>query len=258
MAISTVGLFSDVPNQAPFANINSSTLNINDVPDSLNNRLFRVIISGGLCPDVVSAPIPMTVIASPQVIEHPQNDTIFAFNTTQFVMESTPGKPVIYYWQASSNGTDFFNIYDNAIYYKTQTNTLHVTASPAVAGWWFRGILKSTDPQCGVYHDTSSAAQLHIWATGIDDVKASAANITIFPNPVTGETLNIAGDQDVAGTYEARIIDKLGKTVLTSEVNLSAKKAASIKISHLAPGVYNLLLMDKEGKVAASSNFNRQ
>ena len=258
MAISTVGLFSDVPNQAPFFNINSATLNINDVPDSLNNRLFRVLVSGGLCPDVVSDPIPFTVIASPQVIENPKNDTVFATMTGHFVMESTPGKPVIYYWQASSDGTNFFNIYDNAIYYKSQTRILHVTASPAVAGWWFRGIIKSTDPQCGVYHDTSAPAQLYIWPTGINDVKGSTMNITVFPNPVTGETLNIAGDQNVNGTFEARIIDKLGKMVLTTDVQLSAKKAASINVSHLAPGIYNVLLIDKEGNVAANRNFNRQ
>jgi hypothetical protein len=258
MAISTVGLFSDVPNQAPFFNINSATLNINDVPDSLNNRLFRVIISGGLCPDVVSDPIPMTVIAAPQIIEQPQNDTVFATLTAYFTMASTPGKPVIYYWQASSDGTNFYNIYDNAIYYRSDEPTIHVTASPAIAGWWFRGIIKSTDPQCGVYHDTSSAAQLWIWPTAVNDVENSVNNITVFPNPVTGETLNVTAGQNIAGTLEARIVDKLGKLVLTTEIDLSSKKAAAIKVNHLAPGIYNLLLIDKEGNVAGNSNFTRQ
>jgi hypothetical protein len=92
----------------------------------------------------------------------------------------------------------------------------------------------------------------------VTDVENSVNNITVFPNPVTGETLNVTAGQNIAGTLEARIVDKLGKLVLTTEIDLSSKKAAAIKVNHLAPGIYNLLLIDKEGNVAGNSNFTRQ
>ncbi|MCD6063330.1 MAG: hypothetical protein K0R82_1241 [Flavipsychrobacter sp.] len=259
MAVATVGVFTDVPNQPPFSGVNTKNLTIVPVPDSLNDYIFRCAVIGGQCPSLNSTPIPMTVLESPVFIEDPEDAHIPPYTDAQFEAASTPGKPVVFYWQASADGINFSNIYDNALYAKTKTPMLTVKAVPlSMSNWWFRCIIKSADPQCGLYYDTSNAAQLKMVVP--QDVNDLAANnqIVVYPNPVTGTELFISTQDKIDGVFRATVIDKLGRVVATTEINLSNNKAATIAVGHLAPGIYSLHIADADGKLNATSTFTKQ
>jgi hypothetical protein len=57
----------------------------------------------------------------------------------------------------------------------------------------------------------------------------------VYPNPVSGNVLNIVSGQDLAGSA-VRIIDRWGKPVL------SAQGTSSLDVSELNPGFYTLVL----------------
>jgi len=57
----------------------------------------------------------------------------------------------------------------------------------------------------------------------------------VYPNPVSGNVLNIVSEQDLAGSA-VRIIDRWGKPVL------SAQGSSSLDVSNLNPGFYTLVL----------------
>jgi len=48
MAVATVGVYSNVPNNPPFSGANAPTLNITGVPGSLGGYLFKCQVTGGL------------------------------------------------------------------------------------------------------------------------------------------------------------------------------------------------------------------
>lgn len=261
MAISTVGIFSPVPNAYPYSGVTTDKLVIFPVPDSLNGYIFRVGVLGGQCPSVNSTPIPMTVITAPEFIEHPLNDTIQANADGTFTAKATLGKAVQYYWQASADGSNFFNINNNALYRDVKTPMLTVKAAPlSMANWWFRAIIKSADPECGLWHDTSNAAQLRIiWGeTDVTDVLGAKADIKIYPNPAMGDEIFVSSAKKIQGVLRATIIDKLGRVLISDEIDLSGGKPAAISVGRLTPGTYSLHLTDAEGKLTNTNTFTKQ
>ncbi|WP_276134914.1 GEVED domain-containing protein [Polluticoccus soli] len=262
MAIATVGIFSPVPNQYPFSGANTKTLTIVPVPDTLNDYIFRCAVIGGQCPNLNSAPIPMNVIESPVFIEDPQDQHIQPTADALFTAKGTQGMAIVYYWQASADGINYSNIYDNALYAKTKTPELLVKAAPlSMANWHFRCIIKSADPQCGLYYDTSKSAQLKmvILPSGVNELASEQSEIVVYPNPATGGELFISTTAKIEGALRATVIDKLGRVLYSSDINLSnSNKAATIDVSHLTPGVYNLQLTNAEGTLNSTTTFTKQ
>lgn len=64
---------------------------------------------------------------------------------------------------------------------------------------------------------------------------AEAPVFEIYPNPVSGNVLNVVSDQDLAGST-VKVLDRLGNPVL------SGAGAGSLDVSSLSPGFYTLVL----------------
>jgi hypothetical protein len=261
MAVATVGVFFNVPNAPPFSGVNTANLVITKVPDSLNGYIFRCVVVGGLCPNINSSNIPITVLIAPEVVDQPDNDTIYPYNNATFDIAGTAGANLVYYWQASADGINYSNINNNSLYQNVTTPILTVkAATPAMANWRFRCIIKATDPACGIFHDTSQAAQLiMIFPDDVSTVNGSQQfEIKVYPNPVAGAELFVQAEGLVSGIFQARVLDKLGRTVFTKDVELSQGKIVTIPAAQLAPGVYSLQLTDKEGNVSNTTKFTKQ
>jgi len=258
MAVATVGVFSNVPNNPPFSGANAPTLNITSVPGSLGGYLFKCQVTGGLCPSAVSENIPFTVLTSPVFTAGPVNDTI-VFGYSAHFSATASSQDVVFYWQASADGINYSNINNNSLYQGVTTPNLEVFAGWSLANWWFRTVIKSTDPACGLYRDTSEPAQLII--VGPNSVgsvtKAGALDITVYPNPASGSDIFVKADHTVAGILQSRVIDKLGRVLYDAPLDLSKNKTAPVSIAQLGAGIYTLQLTDTEGNTQ-SINFTRQ
>ncbi|WP_276134757.1 T9SS type A sorting domain-containing protein [Polluticoccus soli] len=257
MAIATVGIFSDVPNSFPYSGTTSPTLNIVNTPDTLNDYIFRCVVSAtGQCSGVTSASIPLTVLTPPEINPGgPVDQKVQPTEDAAFTI-SVNGQNYNTYWQASADGITYSNINDNILYKGTKTSTLLVKNPPlSMAEWWFRSIIKSTDPGCGIYHDTSAPAQLKMYLPNSVSNVVGEGGILLSPNPATGAEIFI-DNQTTVRNVNVTVIDNLGRTVLATRYQL-ATGSNPLNISQLAPGLYTLRLADDTGKLI-NRRFTRQ
>jgi len=84
----------------------------------------------------------------------------------------------------------------------------------------------------------------------------SQLSISLYPNPLTGKTLNVSLDNVVAGKYTVSISNALGQRVITQTISHtggSATHAISIN-SALAAGVYNVSISEANSKQVVHQN----
>ena len=254
--------FTDITATYPYANVNTANLDIQNVPSSIDGQLFRCIIEGPCSADT-SAAIPMTVLIGPYISDNPVDDTIPPYTNAKFEVK-TLGTPYYeLFWQASTDGgATYSNINDNSLYSGTHGIGLAVkSATPALTGMKFRCILKSINPDCGFYYDTSEAATLYVGNYGGLTVKSSTDipenAMSLFPNPATGNEIYLTMKNPINAELSISVIDKLGKTVYTTNGNLS-KKNSKLAINTLVPGVYSVQVTDFDGNRISSLQFTKQ
>jgi hypothetical protein len=253
--------YVNVPNQFPYSGVNSQQLDIAVVHDTLNGISFRCIV-GGPCSADTSADIPMDVIEGPYISEDPVNDTTLPYITATFDVAVT-NFDYILYWQASTdNGATFVNINNSSLYSGVDLPILYINnPTPAQTGTKFRCVMKSTNPACGLLRDTSEIATLyvgHYGGTKVSDVNKSAAEITLYPNPATGNEIFLNGSKLPVSNIEVKIIDKLGRVLSTSTIDLPASKVASIAVNSLPVGIYTIQVSDVNGNMLSTSAFTKQ
>ncbi|MCD6064055.1 MAG: hypothetical protein K0R82_1966 [Flavipsychrobacter sp.] len=257
MAVATVGVFTNIPNSFPYSGTNSPILTILNTPDTLNDYIFRCVVAAiGQCSGVTTAPIPLTVLTPPEInVGGPNDQIVLPYQDAEFTMTVT-GQDYVTYWQASADGITYSNINDNVLYKGTKTSSLLVKNPPlSMSNWWFRSIIKSTDPGCGIYHDTSVAAQLKMdVSSSVNDV-LNESGVTLSPNPVAGTDIFIENMLQ-AKKVHLNIIDNLGRTVQSAPLHL-VNGSNTVNISRLSPGVYTMRLTDDTGNVV-NMRFTRQ
>jgi hypothetical protein len=259
MGTSTGG-FWDVPAAYPYVGVNAGQMDITTVMDTMNGKSFRCIINGPCSADT-SADIAIDVIQGPYISESPINDTILPYTTASFTV--VPKKfDYQLSWQASAdNGATFSTINNNSLYSGNNLDILYVyNAPPNLTGMQFRCILKSTNPTCGLYYDTSGAATLYVGNFGglaVKDKDAADNSLSVFPNPAIGGEVHLAMKNPVQGDVQLSIIDKLGKTVYKGSTNLS-KGNATVPVAQLVPGVYSIKLADKDDNPLDNIQFTKQ
>ncbi len=72
--------------------------------------------------------------------------------------------------------------------------------------------------------------------------------LSVYPNPVTGNTVNIQMNKLAAGKYQVSIVNNNGKTVFTKQIshNGQSTTAPIVFNQNFANGLYSLLLMNME------------
>ena len=84
----------------------------------------------------------------------------------------------------------------------------------------------------------------------VDALKKESA-ISLYPNPVTGKTLNIYFKTTNTGNYQVALVNKVGQKIWSGSFynnNNNDRKISVILPKSVAPGSYVLLLSDKTGK----------
>jgi hypothetical protein len=74
--------------------------------------------------------------------------------------------------------------------------------------------------------------------------------ITIFPNPVRDQKLNITTQNLNAGTYQLQVSNELGQVLYTSTMDIVFQSTSqSFRLgNNMKPGVYQLMLQSPEGR----------
>lgn len=245
----------DVPNAAPYSGINSDSLNINAIPDTLNGYKFRVIVSS-LCGSETSLDMQLTVNSLPKVIADPLDVQTREGMNANFQVTAA-GVGIKYQWQAGVNGS-FSNINNNGIYSGVKTDRLSVTAvAMAQNGFQFRCIIEGAG-NCATAPDTSNVAILTVDPPlSITSVGSNNSDITVYPNPTSGNEIMVK-TSSVTRDYQVQIIDKLGRVVSTENLSLQQGTNATIQVSKLAAGVYILQFTDIETKQTENIKFTKE
>ena len=225
---STNNGFTDVPNEYPYSGINTSQLNIAYTEDTLDGKIFRCVVDGS-CNTATTDAIEFVVLPSPYFATNPSDIQVKALANATFTV-SAAGRNYSMYWQASTDGVNFVNINDNAIYSGTKTKTLTIkSVLPAYDGDIFRCILKSNEVACNSVRDTSDIAKLTIdIPTSVNELQVNN-EVNIYPNPVA-DALHFTAPAEYTSV---NIYDLNGKLMLAQQLNVN-----TVSVSSLPAGMY--------------------
>ena len=72
--------------------------------------------------------------------------------------------------------------------------------------------------------------------------KSSGAAISIYPNPVTGNSIGLSFDNMKNGIYQMRLVNTLGQTIMTRQIDHTEGNGMETlsPASKLTPGIYQL------------------
>lgn len=119
--------FVNLSNVAPFSGVTTDLLTITTVPGSLDNSIYRCIVTNGCVPDDTSDIAQLKVNASPAITTQPSNATVCDGATTIFSI-SASGSGLSYQWQVD-DGSGFVNVPASPPYSGDTTATLNITGT---------------------------------------------------------------------------------------------------------------------------------
>ena len=121
------------------------------------------------------------------------------------------------------------------------------TVSPMITGTTtmpVQVILNSTNPTANVVMTISGHT-----ITGISKYEQNSQIQSIYPNPAVS---NISVTVKAQGSVKLQILDATGKVVLTKEQSVSdAEGLITMSVTDLAPGLYFLVIQDKNGNLSS-------
>ncbi len=231
--------FANVPNAAPYSNINTATLNITGATLTMNGYKYRAALGGTCTPAGVYSSVATLSVNTPATVTNPSNASTCTGNNATFSVTATGTSPA-YQWQVSTdNGTTWTNVANGANYAGATTNSLTVIAAPATwNGYRYRNAVTVTS--CGTVN--SNGAILTVWA--LPTLTLSAAPYTkLFPGLITTLTANAspAAASNVFTWY------KNGSVVTGST-------GSSISVNVDGMGTYTASVKDANGCSSALSN----
>ena len=125
--------FVDITNNATYF-ASDGTLQILTIPLSLNNRVYRCVISSGNC-SINSGQATLRVYQTPSFSAAPADRTICEGDGTSFSRTATNfnGTVHTYQWQEAFSGSDIFaDISDSELFSGTTTSSLTITDAAAI------------------------------------------------------------------------------------------------------------------------------
>ena len=139
--VSTDGTnFTNVENGGVYSGATTATLNINNLPNSLNGNLYRLVVKTG-CSDAeaISSNATLTVFDAPTIVTQPNDPGTVCPGTETVISVQAIGRGINYKWQLSTNGVDFTDINNGEVYAGVGTNALTVkNPTPAMSGYKYR------------------------------------------------------------------------------------------------------------------------
>jgi hypothetical protein len=259
----------------------AASITINNVGLSLDNYLFRVLMSNTCAASVVSPTATLTVNAQASIVSNPTNQSACPGNTASFNTVAT-GPDLSYQWQMSADGGTTFNDISGAT--SSSLNITNVTASMnnnqyrvklstscSVTSISTNSAVLTVLPQANILSNPSdfsgcagSDASFSISAEGTNvqyqwqvstDNGASYTNI----NGATNNTLLLSSITTNMNNNIYRVVvsaNPCGNISTTATLNISASPIVTIQASpykNLFPGLSTTLTASS---VPVSTSFN--
>ena len=246
----TTNTYVDI-SSTPFV-INGDTLNIENVPDTLNGAKIRCIVNG-ICGSDTTEDMNMIVQALPKVVTSPSDVVTDQGKTVKFNVVAA-GANVRYKWQVGYKDT-FANV-NNGTYSGVKSDEITVPfVSRGQNEFQFRCLISGTG-SCAAKEDTSDIALLLVNEPASVGTIAKENGISVYPNPASGDNISIEVS-GIAASAEPTylILDKTGRTIRTGNVDVS--NATRVDITNTVPGLYNIQILNKDGEVLKSSKFSK-
>ncbi|MFN4246554.1 MAG: GEVED domain-containing protein [Flavipsychrobacter sp.] len=244
------GSFVNLTNTPPYSGTNTDSLRITGAPLNIHGAVYRCALTEtqlcGLW--YYTTNIPIGIINAPVT-----NPSVLNVTPFQIATFSVPPTGTSYQWQENDNsGNGFRNLAEGGKYTGVYTNTLRISSiNVTMNGNMYRcmvdGVCTNTVP--------SIAGMLTV------DPKLSVTGIQknngidVYPNPMTGNELNISFKQVLKGNTEVKVLDKLGKVVYTDKLQLDGGKTAKINLTSLAAGVYMLQVVNADESISETIQF---
>lgn len=244
-------------NDKAFYNITSNpfvlegdTLRVQNIQDTLNGTIIRVIVSG-ICGIDTSSEMTMTVNPLPQVVVDPADITSDQGKDVTFQI-SAAGVNLKYQWMVGYKDT-FAVINNGGIYSGVKSDRLTVKGvSRAQNEYQFLCEVKGSG-SCAAQPDSSNIALLFVNpAVSVGQLGADEY-ITLYPNPATTSEVVIKATVKNAESYT--IVDKTGRMVANGPLDNSGN--TRVNISALAADVYNVQITDNNGRLISTLKLTK-
>lgn len=259
-ATSPAGAFIDIPaTSTMYTGVNSPTLGVIAPQDYMSGYQYRCVVTG-LCTSDMSTAVDLTVKDKPEISQQPADANLTAGDEAIFNV-TAHGYHFYYAWQASTNdGQTFVTLSDNGNYSGTATSTLTVhKASVAQNGYSYRCVVRELGNDCNFAADSSAWAYLLVTPRlSVNNVAANGQPIAeIYPNPVTGDIVNLKMTDASGNNVNVRILNTIGTEVYKGAIQLGKSGEAKLDVAHLPAGVYTLYISN-EGSIATQLKFVKQ
>lgn len=246
------GSFVNLSNTPPYSGVNTDSLRVSGAPYSLNGSVYRcAMIETQLCNQWYYTPsIPLGVTQAPSV--SPSALIVGPGKIATFAV-TKPGTS--YQWQENNNtGNGFRNLTDGGAYAGVYTNTLRVATALTMNGNLYRCIV---DGICTIPMPSQAGTLTVDPALSVTNIR-NAEGVDIYPNPTSGNEVNVSFKNAISGNAAVRITDKLGKLLFAETINLNNQQRIKLQLPDMASGVYMLQIISEQNNIAATAQFVKQ
>jgi hypothetical protein len=168
----------NLANNATFSNVTSSEMQVIATDLTMQQALFRCVVSGACTPTATSAGGRLTVTPTHKFVTQPTHASVCPGGNRQFAVTAT-GQTLTYQWQ-ENDGNGWINLANGGVYSGVTTNILLLSGvTPAMNGLSYRCIIGSQCPGSLA----SNAASLTVHTT-----------LTLTMQPVANQTICSGGN----------------------------------------------------------------
>lgn len=244
--------WTNLANGGNYSFVTTNSLMVSGVTAAMEGYQYRCVVTDACGVNTTGDGI-LHVNLRPVITKNPITQKGWYQDPFIFTVDAI-GTNLTYQWQIDTTGSgNYINIADKAGSYSgTTTNTLRVTPTYQNLRY-FRCVVSGTCTPPVISKD----AQLIVgFKTGIESV-ANNIQVKVYPNPVSGNTLNVQLGNYNNNRVVVKITNTLGAVVATEALTLQ-NNAGSINVGTLAAGTYNLQVADADNNTLQVIRFVKQ
>jgi len=208
--------FSDISDGGVYSGSNTNTLQLSGIQSSMNNYLYRCIVSGTCPPADTSGTALLTVDQPAQITANPSDESVCEMQQALFYISAT-GSNLTYQWQEDA-GSGFANVN----YQGYNTHTLNVDVFIGMSGYKYRCIV--SDNCSNVV--TSGSATLTVLQFAF--IYSQPQNQTVSAGGNTSFSITVDGD---VISYQWEVNDGNGFTPVSDGGVYSGAFTATLNIT---------------------------
>lgn len=247
------GSFVNLSNTPPYSGANTDSLRISGVPASLNGSIYRCAMTETQLCNLwyYTTNIPLAVNPAPAV-----SPSALQTGPGKIATFAVPPTGTSYQWQENDNsGNGYKNLTDGGVYSGVYTNTLRVGPTTLIMnGNMYRCIV---DGVCAIAIASHAGTLTVDPALSVTSIR-NADGVDVYPNPTSGNEVNVNFKKPISGQATVRVTDKLGKVLFAETMNLNNKASVKLSLPDMAAGVYMLQIVSEQNNISATAQFVKQ